>query len=180
MSIGGARYNAVMDETESPPPLERIIEAMLFVGGPPLTASRAAEVVRGLTVEGFQEAIARLNRSYREQGRPYRITPRGGGHEMALRPDFRQVRERLHGVREVRLSREAQDALSLVAYRQPITRQEVEALRGGDSLGLLRQLVRVGLVAVQRGEEPVYCTTRRFLKELGIENLEDLPRPEDA
>ena len=59
-----------------------------------------------------------------------------------------------------------------------------EALRGGDSLGLLRQLVRLGLVSVQRGgggqPEPVYGTTRRFLELMGLASLDDLPRPEDG
>jgi segregation and condensation protein B len=170
---------------EAPPPLERIVEAMLFIGGAPLSPARACEAVRGLTAEQFQQAVSRLNRSYREQGRPYRILPRGDGLEIALRPDFHVVRERLQGsVREARLSQAAQDTLALVAYRQPIKRQEVEALRGGDSLSLLRQLVRLGLASVQRGSadqpEPVYSTTRRFLELMGVASLDDLPRADEA
>ncbi len=168
-----------MDEV-SPPPLDRIVEALLFVGGPPLTAQTACGIVQGLTPEQFRESAARLNQAYRAQGRPYRILPRGDGLEMALRPGFLEVRERLQGgTREARLSQPALDTLSLVAFRQPITREEVEALRGGDSLTLLRQLVRLGLVAVQRGEEPAYVTTRRFLEMMGIDSVEDLPRADD-
>lgn len=170
---------------DAPPPLERVVEAMLFLGGQPLSPARACEAVRGLTTEQFQQAAARLNQWYREQGRPYRIMPRGDGLELVLRPDYRVVRERLQGaVREARLSQAAQDTLALVAYRQPITRQEVEALRGGDSQALLRQLVRLGLVSVQRGSaeqpEPAYSTTRRFLEVMGLTSLEDLPRADDT
>jgi segregation and condensation protein B len=171
-------------EHSGPPPVERIVEALLFLGGAPLTAARACEAVRGLTPEQFTEAVALLNRSYREQGRPYRIRLREQGHELALRPGFQAVLTRLHGAaREARLSQAAKDALALVAYRQPIGRQEVDSLRGGDSVALLRQLVRLGLVAVQRGDgsagEALYVTTPRFLKLFQLRSLDDLPRTQD-
>ena len=165
---------------DAPPPLERILEALLFVGGESLTYERAAESVRGLTREQFVDAMSQLSQSYRDQGRPYRTSPRGGGFVLTLRPGFRSVRERLQGaVREVRLSQPVIDTLALVANRQPVTRHEVDSLRGGDSLSLLRQLVRLGLVVVQRGpDEPAYCTTPRFLEMMGLNSLDDLPRPE--
>jgi segregation and condensation protein B len=166
----------------SPPPLERIIEALLFVGGPPLTVIRATEVVRGLDAEQLGQIVAALNRDYRLQGRPYHIQRRDQGYEMVLRPRYRRVREKMSGgPRWGRLSSAALDALALVAYHQPVTRQEVDSLRGGDSQALLRQLVRLGLVAVQRteGKEPVYGTTPRFLQLFDLRSLEDLPRTAD-
>ncbi len=73
--------------------------------------------------------------------------------------------------------------LALVAYRQPVPRQEVESLRGSDSGGVLRQLVRLGLIAVHRDEENpravVYVTTARFLALFQLQSLEDLPRTQD-
>jgi segregation and condensation protein B len=169
----------------SPPPPERIVEALLFVGGAPLSAARACEVVRGLTPEEFTRIVASLNRAYRDQGRPYRIQSRDQGYELALRPEFSLVRERLLGAtREARLSGAALDTLALVAYRQPVTRQEVDSLRGADSLNTLRQLVRLGLIAVQRGEaaqkDVCYGTTARFLRLFGLRSLDDLPRTQDA
>ena len=169
-------------DADAPPPLERLVEALLFVGGPPLTPARAAAVVRGLTAAALDEAVAALNRAYREQGRPYRVGARDGGYELALRPRYRGVPERLRGgAREARLSPPALDTLALVAYRQPVTRQEVEGLRGGESAGLLRGLVRLGLLAVRRGEsnEAVYATTSRFLALFGLRDLDDLPRTQD-
>jgi segregation and condensation protein B len=164
--------------------LRRIVEALLFVGGAPLTAVRACEALRGLTPEQFTQVIEGLNHDYRAQGRPYRIRPRDQGHELALLPRFRGLRERLYGSpREVRLSPAALDVLALVAYRQPATRQEVESLRGADSAALLRQLVRLGLVAVQRGgaggREVAYGTTPRFLSLFKLRSLDDLPRTQD-
>ncbi len=171
-------------ETPAPPPLARIVEAMLFVGGPPLTAVRAGEAARGLTPELFTQILEELNRDYRRQGRPYRIQPRGPGHELALRPRFRVVMERLYGsVREARLSPAALEVLALVAYRQPVGKNEIDSLRGGESGAALRQLVRLGLAAVQRGEsdqrEATYRTTPRFLNVFGLRNLDDLPRTQD-
>ncbi|MFQ3592802.1 MAG: SMC-Scp complex subunit ScpB [Gemmataceae bacterium] len=167
---------------DDPPPLERIIEAMLFIGGPPLTFARAAEVIRSLSQEQYLAVLAHLTQIYRLQGRPYTIVPREQGHEMALRPDYRTVRERLlGGPRETRLTAAAQETLALIAYRQPISREEIEALRGADSLAALRQLVRLGLVVLGRGEQGAkYSTTTRFLREFGLTSLDDLPRGEET
>ncbi|MBL8797269.1 MAG: SMC-Scp complex subunit ScpB [Planctomycetia bacterium] len=168
-----------------PPPPKRIVEALLFVGGAPLTAERAAEAVRGLTPEQLQEAIADLNRDYREQGRPYAIVPKEHGWVLTLRPRYRPVIDRLYGSnREARLSQQVIDVLALVAYRQPATRQEIDTFRGAESGSLLRQLVRRGLIAVvQRGDasqrEVAYGTTQRFLDLFNLRSLEDLPQTQD-
>jgi segregation and condensation protein B len=169
----------------APPSPLRIIEALLFVGGAPLTAARACETVRGLTPVQFQQVIDALNRSYRQQGRPYWIQVQGPGYVLALRSRYRPVLARLYGpTREARLSTVAVDVLALVAYRQPATKQEIDSLRGADSGALLRQLVRHGLIAVvSRGEagqrEVAYGTTQRFLDLFQLTSLDDLPQTQD-
>jgi segregation and condensation protein B len=169
----------------SPPPLERIVEAMLFLGGPPLTAARAAEAARGLEPERLAEVIDGLNRAYCAQGRPYTVQVREQGYELVLRPAFVRVVDRLLGSpREARLSPQALDVLALVAYRQPVSRAEIEGLRGFDCAGQLRQLVRLGLIALQRGgseggSEVTYCTTPRFLSLFRLRSIDDLPRTRD-
>jgi segregation and condensation protein B len=169
----------------APPSALRIIEAMLFVGGPPLTAVRACELVRGLTLEQFAQAIDELTHAYRRQGRPYVVQPRGPGFILALRPRYQRVVEKLHGgVREARLSTAVVDVLALVAYRQPATKAEVDSLRGAESGSLLRQLVRRGLIQVAyRGDasqkEVSYGTTPRFLEMFALQSLDDLPRTRD-
>jgi segregation and condensation protein B len=179
---GSPELPPIADAASSPPPLDRILEAMLFLGGAPLTAIRAAEVVRGLSEQDFHDAIGVLARSYRSQGRPYQVQLQGQGYVLALRPRFVTVREKLHGsIREARLSQAAVDVLSLVAYRQPTTRDEIDALRGADSSSLLRLLIRHGLIAIQRGEdkESRYLTTPRFLQLFGLSSLDDLPQTQD-
>jgi segregation and condensation protein B len=171
-------------DAAAPPPVERLVEAMLFLGGPPLTAARAADAVRGLSPERLAEAVATLNRAYRGQGRPYHVLLRDQGYELVLRPRYAPVADRLLGSpREARLSARALDVLAVVAYRQPVTRPEIEALRGGDCAGPLRQLVRLGLVALQRGgaggRDVTYGTTPRFLTLFHLRSLDDLPRTQD-
>jgi len=140
--------------------------------------------VRGLSAEQFRDILDELNRDYRQQGRPYRVQVREQGCELVVQPRFRSVLDRLYGsTREARLSPAALDVLALIAYRQPLPRQEVEALRGAESASALRQLVRLGLIAVQRGEadqrEVAYSTTSRFLAMFQLRSLEDLPRTQD-
>ena len=170
---------------EAPPPLLRIVEALLFVGGTPLTAARASETIRGLSEPQFVEAVAELNAAYRAEGRPYLIQAQAEGYVMALRPRFRPVLEKLYGgQRAARLSPAVIDVLALVAYRQPATKQEIDTLRGHDCGAMLRQLVRRGLVAVvHRGDaerrEVTYGTTRRFLELFKLRSLDDLPQTQD-
>jgi segregation and condensation protein B len=172
-------------EPPSPPAPPRILEALLFVGGVPLTAQRACQVIRGMTAEQFTKTIDDLNRGYRRQNRPYNIQPRDQGYVLALRPKFRGVMDKVFGgVREARLSTQAIDVLALVAYRQPATKVEVDGLRGAESGPLLRQLVRRGLIQVvyradANVKEVSYGTTARFLEWFGLQSLDDLPKTQE-
>jgi segregation and condensation protein B len=167
-----------------PPPLKRILEALLFVGGLPLTAARAADIIRGLSPEDFVSAIQELNQEYRQYERPYEISPKNDGFVFLLRPGYEQILARLHGgTRQAKLSPAALDVLALVAYRQPINRADIDALRGARSSAVLRQLVRRGLVVMEAGDgenrQTTYRTTQRFLEIFGLASLEDLPRVQD-
>lgn len=176
-----ARSQARGEESVPPSPLQ-IIEAMLFVGGSPLTAAKACSAVRGLTPDRFRDLADTLAKKYRSQNRPYAVQATDDGYVLALKPAFRGVKERLTGgPREARLSGPAVEVLSLIAYRQPLSKGDVDALRGADSGGVIRQLVRLGLIAVAaRGsaDEPAvrYATTGRFLSLFGLGSLDDLPR----
>lgn len=176
------RSSIIPKPSETPPTPEQIVEAMLFVGGPPLTAAVVGAAVRGLTPDRFQATVDALNRRYREQNRPYAIQPRDGGFVLAVRPKHRGLREKLFGgPREARLTPPAIDVLAVVAYRQPVGKAEIDAVRGTDSGGTLRLLVRLGLVAVQhRAEtgtrEVRYGTTPRFLQTFNLTSLDELPR----
>jgi segregation and condensation protein B len=164
--------------TVPPPPADRIVEAMLFAGGPPLTPAAVAEAIRGLTPDAVRALFDGLARQYRRQNRPYTVAPQGDGFVLALRADYRGVRERVvGGPRQARLTQPALDVLSLVAYRQPVGKADLDAARGADCGGVLRQLVRLGLVAVA---DRRYRTAPRFLELFHLTSLDDLPRPADG
>ncbi len=170
---------------ETPPPPERIVEALLFVGGDALKTETACEILRGFTPEQLSEAVDKLNDEYRRQGRPYVIVHQENGYIMTLRQRFHGVIEKLYGgVREARLSGAAVDTLAIVAYQQPVSKNEVDNFRGSDSGSHLRQLVRRRLIQiVHRHEgttrEVAYGTTDKFLSMFGLSSLEDLPRTQD-
>jgi segregation and condensation protein B len=104
-----------------------------------------------------------------------------GGYVMRVARRFAAVREKLYGgPREARLTQPALDVLSLVAYRQPVAKAEIDSVRGSDSGPVLRQLVRLGLVAVTESgvgesKETLYATTPRFLEVFRLRGLDDLP-----
>jgi segregation and condensation protein B len=165
-------------EPDVPPPPVRIIEALLFAGGQPLTPERAGAVVRGLSPDHVRSLIDGLNRTYRRQNRPYSVHSTEQGYVLGLRQRYQSVVERLTGgPREARLSKAAVEVLSLIAFRQPVSRADIDGQRGSDSAVYVRQLVRLGLVAVLPG--PAYATTPRFLELFGLQSLDDLPQTLD-
>jgi segregation and condensation protein B len=167
-----------VNEPIVPPTPIQIVEALLFVGGPPLTAEVAADAVRGLSADQFRECIDTLNQVYRSQNRPYAVAHGPTGYVLRVARKYAAVRERLYGgPREARLNQPALDVLALVAYRQPVARAEIDGARGAESGGVLRQLARLGLVATEPGEggEVLYRTTARFLEVFRLRDLDDLP-----
>jgi segregation and condensation protein B len=178
-------YDPTSGSVDAPPPVRRVIEALLFLGGEPLTSERAGALLHGLTPTEFTRTIDDLNRDYHAQGRPYRVRPRKNGYEMALKPRFLPLADKLHGAtREARLSPTGIDVLALVAYRQPIAKKDIDSVRGAESGSILRQLVRRGLLSVDQLEsggkpETVYRTTQRFLDLFQLRSPEDLPQTND-
>ena len=164
-----------------------VIEAALFVGGAGLTAARASTLLRGEFGEAYlSDAADRLNRRYAADGRPYRVARGEDGWRLRLMPAFEPVRRRLYGLgpKEVTLSRDTLEVLAVVAYRQPVTRAGVERTREGNAAPALRTLLRLGLIALDRtdedeGDGPRHVTTARFLDLFALDDLHDLPRPED-
>lgn len=132
--------------------------------------------MRGLSAERLAEIVAGLNRRYRAQRRPYTILAEPGGYAMRLRPSFAAPRPAAP-TRQARLTPAALEVLSLIAYKQPLSAAEIDALRGRESAAPLRQLARLGLVALSAGEGgAAYRTTPRLLGALGLSSLDELPR----
>jgi segregation and condensation protein B len=171
------------EEAASPPPLPRLVEAMLFAAHEPLTAEKAGAMIRGLTTTLLDETVQTLNQQYRRQQRPYHIQQQGAGYRLMLRSKYRPMLETLYGgLKEVRFTQAAIECLSIVAYRQPLSLTDVEAIRGDECGPPLRQLLRRGMVQLSGKSDtgdPLYTTTSRFLEFFQLSKPSDLPRADD-
>lgn len=164
----------------------QVLEALLFVGGQPLTGKRLADLLgEGFTSDLVDDLIAGLNEQYLSENRPYEVRLSEGGYRMALRPEFERIRDRVYGLgpKDVKLSQDALEMLALVAYQQPVSREDVEATGKPHAAALMRQLLRRELISLERGEggtdDVRYHTTPRFLQLFGLGSLDDLPQAED-
>jgi segregation and condensation protein B len=159
---------------------KRIVEALVLGAPEPVTAQKIADVVPGLEVEDARALVAELGREYEEQGRAFEIWEVAGGYQLRTRAEYASYLRLLHRERPLRLSRAALETLAVVAYRQPVTRAEIEAVRGVEVDAVLkslldRQLLRIAGHREVPGRPMLYATTRRFLEVFGLGRLDDLP-----
>lgn len=157
------------------------LEAALFLAREPLATRRLAKLARLPDGTRARSLIRELRRLQEESGSAVRVEPIAGGFQLLSRAAFGPWIRRLHDHPGVaRLSPAGLETLAIVAYRQPVTRAEIEAIRGVGSEEMLRQLLERDLVAVggraeDLGRPNVYVTTRRFLAAFGLARIEDLP-----
>jgi segregation and condensation protein B len=164
----------------------QVIEAAIFVGGDPLTAKKLCYMLKGdYDLDAVERAIEDLNLQYVDEARPYEIRLGEGGYRMVLREEFERIRNRVFGIgpREVKLSQDILEVLALVAYRQPISPEEIEELGKEKPGPLLRQLLRRELISLERDSENrkrvTYSTTKRFLSLFGLGRLDELPQADE-
>lgn len=161
------------------PDLKLLVEALLFGADGPLRCDRLAEV---LEVErAAVAAILRdLQAEYEDRPRGFFLQEIAGGYQLRTRPEFADYLRRLGRTRPFKFSRPALETLAIVAYRQPITRTEIEYLRGVDSGSVLKTLLDRHLVRILGkkdvpGKPAIYGTTREFLELFGLADLSALP-----
>jgi len=164
----------------------QVIEAAIFVGGDPLTSKKLCYMLKGdYDLDAVERTIEHLNLQYVDEARPYEIRLGEGGYRMVLREEFERIRNRVFGIgpREVKLSQDVLEVLALVAYRQPITPEEIEELGKEKPGPLLRQLLRRELISLDRDPENrkrvTYSTSKRFLSLFGIGSLDELPQADE-
>jgi segregation and condensation protein B len=161
------------------------VEALLFATDQPLTLARMQEVVPYAKRDDIQKALAALEEDYAHEERAFRLLHIAGGFQLATKPAFAEVVRRLFvGKRRVRLTKAALEALAIIAYKQPTTRPEIDAIRGVSSGGVLetlleRNLIRIAGRADGVGRPLLYGTTSDFLQYLGLNHLRDLPSLEE-
>ncbi|MEX0677803.1 MAG: SMC-Scp complex subunit ScpB [Pirellulales bacterium] len=160
------------------------LEAVLFLAREPLNTRKLAQLAHLADGTLARTLIRRLNRWYDETGSAFAAEELAGGFQLMSRPKFAAWLRRLYRWPvEIRLSGPALETLAVVAYRQPVMRAEIEAIRGVDCGEIVRQLMDRNLVrpagrAEELGRPYLYATTKRFLEVFGLRHLEDLPRAE--
>lgn len=164
------------------PAIKQIIEALLIATDVPLSIARIVELT-GATTDDIVEHIRELNHEYETSHRAFEIKEIAGGYQIYTLPRFADWVSGLHD-RKSKLSKAALETIAIIAYHQPITRPEIEKLRGVDSSSVLDTLLQKGLIKTV-GRLPVpgrpikYATTKEFLRYFGIKDISDLPHEED-
>ncbi|MBP7793324.1 MAG: SMC-Scp complex subunit ScpB [Candidatus Goldbacteria bacterium] len=164
--------------------LDAVIEALLFVSDKPIPDNILAEITE-TDKDKIKEAIDRINIRLRENGSPVTIKQIAGGYEFLTLPEYAGYIKKFYKNRFMaKLSRPAMEVLAIIAYKQPITKQEIELIRGVNSDGVFHTLLERKLVKITgRKDTPgrplIYATTREFMQYLGINSLDDLPKIEE-
>jgi segregation and condensation protein B len=156
------------------------LEALVFASDGPLGATALRRAFPRATPAQIAAAIAEINASLSATGRPYEIAEVGGGYQFRTRPQHAEVILSATPERKIRLSRPALETLALIAYRQPLTRAEIEDLRGVDCDAVVKSLLERDLVRIvgrrdAPGRPALFGTSATFLETFGLRGLTDLP-----
>ena len=166
------------------PTLESVVEAVLFASDEPLTAARLADIVE-TGVRQVRQCIETLNEKYGAANSAFRIEQIAGGYQMLTLSIYNPWLKKLLRVRsDTKLSAAALETLAIIAYKQPIIRADIEAIRGVACGEMIRNLMYKGLVKIVGraeviGRPMLYGTTRKFLETFGLNSLKDLPKAEE-
>jgi segregation and condensation protein B len=158
----------------------RIVEAVILGSPEPISAQRVAAVIPYCKPAAVKELVGELNAEYVKQGRSFEINEVAGGYQVQTLPEFASYLQQIQPQRPFRLSKAALETLAVVAYRQPVTRAEIEGVRGVDAGAVVRSLLDRKLVRIVGhkdvpGRPMLYGTTRRFLEVFGLASIDDLP-----
>ena len=179
--------------------LAQVVEALLFAAQKPLTAREVVAAIKGaggddellpnefakITEAQVAAALEQLKIEYVQQGRAFQLAEKADGWQLVSDPAYASwVRQLFPAVKPARLTPPSLETLAIIAYRQPITRADIEAVRGVAVDGVLQNLMERGLVKIGgRAEVPgrplLYETTEFFLEHFGLRNLDELPNAEE-
>lgn len=163
--------------------LNQIIEALLFAAEKPLSLQKLNQFLPEYKQKQIEIAIEELNHHYLDHA--FGIIKIGGGFQLVTRSEYHGWVQRMYAARtKPRLSQAALEALSVIAYKQPVSRIEIEAIRGVNSDGVLGTLLERNLIAIKGRAETVgrpllYGTTEEFLQYFGLNDIIELPKPEE-
>jgi segregation and condensation protein B len=165
--------------------IKTVIESLLFSSDKPLTLIQIKAVLGNFTTEEIRKFLTELGLEYEQANRGMRIIEIAGGFQMITNPALAPFLKKLYKERHVdRLSKPALETLAIIAYKQPVTKLEIETLRKVNIDGMMSALVDKNLIRVvgrkkAPGRPKVYGTTRQFLEYFGLKSLEELPKIDD-
>ena len=158
----------------------RVVEALILASPEPITLARLAQIVPHLKEGKAKDLINELNTVYADQDRAFEIWEVAGGYQIRTRAEFSGYLQQLRKERPLRLTKATLETLSIIAYKQPATRAEVEEVRGVDSGAVIKTLLERRLVRISGhkevpGRPMLYSTSKRFLEVFGLESIKKLP-----
>lgn len=160
---------------------KNIIEAALFSSHEPISVRKLSNLLE-MEEKEVRSILDELKKDLDQQGRSFSLEKIGGGYMLRTRPQFGPYLQKLHhGRRPEHLPRASLEVLAIIAYKQPITRPQIEAIRGVDSSAPLQALIERGLVEMRGkleapGRPTLYGVTSRFMQHFGLATLKDLPK----
>jgi segregation and condensation protein B len=162
-------------------PLKLIIEALLFASPDPLSQKEMGNCLPEIPMPEIKDALAELQVDYQALDRSFTVEEVAGGFHLRTKSFYAPYILKMLRNSPARLSRAALETLAIVAYKQPVIRQEIERIRGVDAGGVLRTLLEKNLVKIMGrkaipGRPLIYGTTRRFLEVFDLKDLESLPK----
>ena len=164
--------------------IKNIIESLLLVADEPLSVDRIRSILDQPEKKEIKNALEELMSEYEHRKGGFSLLEVAGGYQFRTRPEYREWIKRLIQPKPIRLSKAALETLAIIAYKQPIIRNDIEHIRGVNCGGILRMLLERKLVRVLGrkaipGRPLVYATTKQFLEVFELKNLEDLPTPQE-
>ena len=159
--------------------LKSILEAILFAASEPIAMAQFQDALPGVGKRAIRKALTALHDDYQEINRSFHLAEIANGYQMCTRPEYSEWIQKFY-TRQVRvtLSPSALETLAIVAYKQPITRADVAAIRGVNSDSVLNSLVEKRLVRItgrKEGRALLFSTTDEFLQQFGLKDASDLP-----
>jgi segregation and condensation protein B len=165
--------------------LKSAIEALIFASEKPITLEQIKKVLADLDALSINKIIAELKADYQTQNRGLRVVEIAGGFQMTTSSNFAPFLKKLFKNRySDKLSKPALESLAIIAYKQPLTKSEIESLRNVNVDGVIKSLIDKNLIRICGrkkipGRPYVFGTTREFLEHFGLKSLQDLPKIED-
>ncbi len=165
--------------------IKKIVEALIFASDSPISENRIKNVITELDTGQIHEIVDELNHEYDQNEHAFNIVRLAGGYQFVTRSEYATyIKQYYKGRSKSRLSRAALETLAIIAFKQPISRPEIDSIRGVNSDGVVKNLLERNLIHISGRSESIgrallYSTTSEFLQYFGVYDIADLPKPRE-